>query len=921
MAVQSMWFGPASLVRGRRALAATMVVAGALTASSLVVPASPADAAAEPTTFTIAQVPDTQQEVVTAGAPLLTSRYQWLADNKDALNLKYVAHSGDVVNWGVADPAQFTRADTATRILDAAGLSYGYAIGSNDSAAVTVGGGAAVGDVGANLRNTSAFNATFPTSRFKDVGGTFEPNKVDNMWQAFNAGGKSWLVLTMEMWPRQSAVDWAKKVVESHPDSNVIINTHVNIDTTGTRRTAGVYGNLNAQQVWDQLGSRYSNIKMILSSQYGPNGSYANTVTGVLGNKVLQVLTSYQSNDQNHVRLLKVDAAAGTVSSSVYVSKATTGAFQTGYVTDAYSNFSVAAMAWVGGATPEPEPEPEPSPTVFTLADVPDTQQEVTTAGAPLLVDRYQWLADSKDALNLKYLIQTGDLVNWGVADPAQFTHVDAATRILDDAGLPYTYSIGNHDGAAVAVGGSAAPGDVHANLRNTTKFNATFPVSRFKNVGGTFEPNKMDNMWQTFTAGGKDWLVLSMEIWPRQTVVNWAKQVVASHPNHNVIVSTHVNVNNTGERVTTGVYGDLNAQQVWDQLISQYPNIRMVLSGHYRPDDAGKGGHYADVVTGVNGNKVVQVMTGYHSNYQNHTRLLTIDTAKGTLSSKVVVHKSVNGYPSGTIADEHSDFQVSGMNWVGGGVTPPAATVPGAPTGVSAVPADGAATVSFAAPADGGSPIAGYTVTASPGGRTATGTASPVRVTGLNNGTAYTFTVKATNAVGTGAASAASAAVTPVAPPMPVTELLPDPGFESGLSGWKAFNIGTLTRVTSPVHSGRYALKVVSPSTSINLVGLTQNTVIENSVAGRTYTAQCWVRPSAPGLEVRMGMLEYTQNFGSNVKLGYTIVPSLPANEWTLVKFSGTATASGKRIIPQVYASFQTSRTGYHVYDDCSVF
>jgi hypothetical protein len=63
----------------------------------------------------------------------------------------------------------------------------------------------------------------------------------------------------------------------------------------------------------------------------------------------------------------------------------------------------------------------------------------------------------------------------------------------------------------------------------------------------------------------------------------------------------------------------------------------------------------------------------------------------------------------------------------------------------------------------DGGSPITGYTVTASPGGATCStaGTRS-CTVTGLLNGTAYTFTVRATNSVGTGPASAPSAPVTP---------------------------------------------------------------------------------------------------------------------------------------------------------------
>ena len=93
-------------------------------------------------------------------------------------------------------------------------------------------------------------------------------------------------------------------------------------------------------------------------------------------------------------------------------------------------------------------------------------------------------------------------------------------------------------------------------------------------------------------------------------------------------------------------------------------------------------------------------------------------------------------------------------------------ASVPSAPsTPTAARSGTGAITVKWAAPAsDGGSAVTGYTVTASPGGRTCTSATTSCKVTSLTNGTKYTFTVVATNAVGTSSASGSSASAYPYA-------------------------------------------------------------------------------------------------------------------------------------------------------------
>lgn len=107
-----------------------------------------------------------------------------------------------------------------------------------------------------------------------------------------------------------------------------------------------------------------------------------------------------------------------------------------------------------------------------------------------------------------------------------------------------------------------------------------------------------------------------------------------------------------------------------------------------------------------------------------------------------------------------------------GGGTTStspsptPSASVPGIPTIVSATASDGAISVNFTAPTnDGGAPITSYTVTCAAGAtsRAASGTTSPVVVTGLSNGVQHSCSVVATNRIGSSAASGTTTA-TPLA-------------------------------------------------------------------------------------------------------------------------------------------------------------
>lgn len=86
---------------------------------------------------------------------------------------------------------------------------------------------------------------------------------------------------------------------------------------------------------------------------------------------------------------------------------------------------------------------------------------------------------------------------------------------------------------------------------------------------------------------------------------------------------------------------------------------------------------------------------------------------------------------------------------------------VPDAPTIGTATAGVAQASVTFTPATTGGSP-ASYTVTSTPGSLTASGSSSPLTVTGLTANTAYTFKAKAINSTGTGQESSASNSATP---------------------------------------------------------------------------------------------------------------------------------------------------------------
>jgi galactose oxidase-like protein/fibronectin type III domain protein/Kelch motif protein len=219
-------------------------------------------------------------------------------------------------------------------------------------------------------------------------------------------------------------------------------------------------------------------------------------------------------------------------------------------------------------------------------------------------------------------------------------------------------------------------------------------------------------------------------------------------------------------------------------------------------------------------------------------------------------------------------------------------ATVPTAPTGVTASPLDTGAGVSWAAPSNGGSPITSYTVTPYIGSvaqpaTVVSGSPAPTsaNITGLTNGTSYTFRVTATNAIGSSPASAPSNAVTPSAAPPPA--FVQQASGHSGTAGSLSVSLksSTLTGDRLVVETGVWSSGSATTKSVTDTAGDTF-TELTHFTAGDNTEESVWTAPVAAG---------------SATPPTITVTPTASADIGAAVlEYSGLSTASGAAVLDQ---------------------
>ncbi len=261
----------------------------------------------------------------------------------------------------------------------------------------------------------------------------------------------------------------------------------------------------------------------------------------------------------------------------------------------------------------------------FALAHLTDTQYLAEGGDEPATeaerkvwkqayTDMTQWIVDNADERKIAFTAHTGDIMeNWhNLTDNREkamreFEVASAAQKIIDDAGLVQTVLPGNHDNQ---YGADAGPDALYNDYFGPERYEAVSQHQKWTDAQAEYHPWKPGdniNNYVLFSAGGLDFVVVSLGFDVTAEEQAWANDILAQYADRNAIVLTHAYVTPSSNPDGRGGGLSWDGSRVRDGVVKQNPNVFLVLSGHE---------HGVNIEVrkdlGQKGNNVVELLADY---------------------------------------------------------------------------------------------------------------------------------------------------------------------------------------------------------------------------------------------------------------------------------------------------------------------
>ncbi|MGO1740052.1 MAG: metallophosphoesterase, partial [Actinomycetaceae bacterium] len=286
----------------------------------------------------------------------------------------------------------------------------------------------------------------------------------------------------------------------------------------------------------------------------------------------------------------------------------------------------------------------------FSLAHVTDTQyysegatQRESEEERTLFADSYRgivdWIVANEEERNIAYAFHTGDITEnhilptedeaWNAQVRAEYEFADEMQSVLDDAGIPNGVLPGNHDNMY------GANNDLYNEFFGPERYEAISEGWENAEYGGPWREGDNSAHYDLFTAGGLDFIAVHLPYSSTQAQLTWAREILAEHPDRNGIVASHDYLAASTSPDGRGAgYSAPDGQPIFDEVVSQSPNVFLTLAGHIH-------GVATNVLTDVAepGHNVVEMLADYQA-YQvdgeratGFLRLLQFDVERSEMT------------------------------------------------------------------------------------------------------------------------------------------------------------------------------------------------------------------------------------------------------------------------------------------------
>ena len=207
----------------------------------------------------------------------------------------------------------------------------------------------------------------------------------------------------------------------------------------------------------------------------------------------------------------------------------------------------------------------------FSIVVLPDPQHyasKYTKVG----MAQTDWICQNAEKLQIKFVVSVGDNVDNGYKDREYKNSVSFMDKL--NGVVPYGVATGNHD---------LKDGKKGYTCRKFVVYYGPRRFEKYPWYGGASESGC--SSYQVFSGGGYKFLAVELDVNAPKAEVEWAKKVIAEHPDLPVILTTHQMLTTKahfGKSKAAGGTGRQTPAELWEQLVEPSPQIFLVLCGHY---------------------------------------------------------------------------------------------------------------------------------------------------------------------------------------------------------------------------------------------------------------------------------------------------------------------------------------------------